>query len=157
VVKVDDARVGNGDAEHVAGEVAEHGIFTLTPARDLDDPRLGPDDVRDLKVGALVSQKRLELAANELGECHRWGEKGFARWVPVTAIGRGPATGDKTMHVRMVKELLRPGVKNSKNTDRAADEAGISSDVDDRLGRRLHQHGITVTLIGAQEGPQLLR
>jgi hypothetical protein len=48
-------------------------------------------------------------------------------------------------------------VKNSKNTDRAADKAGISSDVDDRLGRRLHQHGITVTLIGAQEGAQVLR
>jgi len=56
----------------------------------------------------------------------------------------------------MVKKLLCPGVQHGEHTDGAANEAWITGDVDDRLGRGLHQQGITVTLVGAQNGAQFL-
>ena len=51
VVEVDDAGVGDGDAEDVTGEVVEHGLLALAPWRDVDDPgfapcALGKNDVR---------------------------------------------------------------------------------------------------------------
>jgi hypothetical protein len=50
----------------------------------------------------------------------------------------------------MVKKLLRPGVQDGQHPDGAANEAWIAGDVDNRLGRGLHQQGITVTVVGSR-------
>jgi hypothetical protein len=42
----------------------------------------------------------------------------------------------------MLKKLVGPGVQDGQHTDCAAKEAEIMGDVDDRLGRNLHQHCI---------------
>ena len=52
VVETDDAGVGDGDAEDVAGEVVEHGLLALAPWRDVDDPGLAPGGVGEDEVGA---------------------------------------------------------------------------------------------------------
>ena len=42
IVEGDDAGVGDGDAEDIAGEIIEHGLFALAPGRSMDDPGFGP-------------------------------------------------------------------------------------------------------------------
>jgi hypothetical protein len=59
--------------------------------------------------------------------------------------------------MRVVQELLRPGVQDSKHADSAADMAGIAGEFDDGLGDGLHQQGIAVTLVGAQHRAEFLR
>ena len=57
----------------------------------------------------------------------------------------------------MVDELLGPGVQDGEHADGGADEAGVAGQLDDGLGRCLHQQGVAVTLVGAQQRSQLLR
>ena len=59
--------------------------------------------------------------------------------------------------MRMVDELLGPGVQNSKDANGRSDEAGIASQLDDRLGRCLDQQRVAIFLVAAQRVPQLLR
>jgi len=63
IVEGDDAGVGDGDAEDIAGEIIEHGLFALAPGRAMDDPRLGPCGVglepdRDASFGTRPSACR---------------------------------------------------------------------------------------------------
>jgi hypothetical protein len=48
-------------------------------------------------------------------------------------------------------------MKNRKHADGAADKAGVAGELDDSLGGSLHQQGIAVALVGAQERTQLGR
>jgi hypothetical protein len=57
----------------------------------------------------------------------------------------------------VLDELLGPGVEDSKHADGAADEAVVVGKRDDGVGRSLHQQGVAVTLVGAQQRSQLLR
>src|SRR5258708_24676601 len=67
VVEGDEAGIGDGDAEDVAGEVIEHGLLALTPWGAMDDPGLAPGGVGDGEVRAFAGERRLELAAHPLG------------------------------------------------------------------------------------------
>src|SRR5690242_16062572 len=68
VVEIDDAGVGERDAEDVAGEVVEHRWFTVTPGADVKDPGRVPDRVRDGETRALLPQQGTELAAYQFGK-----------------------------------------------------------------------------------------
>src|SRR5215469_12273572 len=48
VVDGQDAVVGDGDAEGVAGEIVERGLLSLAPWRDVNDPRDLPDMGRQI-------------------------------------------------------------------------------------------------------------
>src|SRR5271165_7660468 len=54
VVETDDAGVGESDAKDVAGEVFEHGLFTVAPGGDVKNPRHAPHRVGDDEIGALL-------------------------------------------------------------------------------------------------------
>ena len=86
VVEGDDARVGDGDAEYVSCKIAQHGLVTLAPMVDVDDPGLGPGGSGGDQVWVLVGEHGFELAAQQLGQGDVRDEKSFARWVPVAAI-----------------------------------------------------------------------
>ena len=101
IVEGEDARVGDGDAEDVAGEILEDGVLTLAPAGDFDDPGFGPDEGDD-EVGAFVGEQSLELAANELGQGYFGDEKGLASGVPMAAVGGDTAAGNEAVNVGMV-------------------------------------------------------
>ena len=68
IVEADDAGIGDGDAEDVAGEVVEHGLLALAPGRAVDDPGLGPGGVGQNQVGTLLLERGPELAAHELAK-----------------------------------------------------------------------------------------
>ena len=57
----------------------------------------------------------------------------------------------------MVDELLGPGAENREDADGAANEAAVVGKLDDGFGQSLHQQGVAVTLVGAQQRSQLLR
>jgi len=48
-------------------------------------------------------------------------------------------------------------VEDGEHADGAADEAPVARQLDDGVGRGLHQQGIAVALVGAQQRSQLLR
>ncbi len=55
VVDTDNAGVGDGDAEHVAGEIAEHGVIAFAPGSTVHDPGFPPRNFRQdqIRDGAL--------------------------------------------------------------------------------------------------------
>ena len=115
VVERDDARVGDGDAEYVSCEIAQHGVVTLPPMVDVDDPGLGPGGSGGDQVWALVGEHGFEFAAHQLGQGHVRDEKSFAGRRPVAAVIGDSTAGDEAMNVRMVDELLGPGVEDGEH------------------------------------------
>ena len=73
----------------------------------------------------------------------------------VTVIGDA-TSGDQAVDVGVKEKLLRPRMQDGKHTDRAADMAWVASEFDDGLGGGLHQDGVAVTLVGAQDLPEFL-
>ena len=148
VVEADDAGVGDGDAEDIAGEVVEHGLLALSPGGDVGDPvgvpdRVGDDEVghrrrssartlpRTLRASALIGSRKLRRAGCQ---------------VEPSAERPPPLTRQWTMRVQV--EPLVPGVQHREHGDGAADEARIAGDLDDGGGGGLHQHGVAVALMG---------
>ena len=59
--------------------------------------------------------------------------------------------------MRMVEELLRPGVQNRHHADSGADVAPITGQLDNGFRGRFHERGVAVALVGAQHFAQLRR
>ena len=55
LVEGGDPAVGNGGAENVSCQVIEHGLFTFTPRRAVDDPRFTPCFGRTTTPGSLLA------------------------------------------------------------------------------------------------------
>jgi hypothetical protein len=70
--------------------------------------------------------------------------------MPVATVIGHAATGDEAMYMRMVDELLRPGVQHRHDADGAADVAPITGQLDNGLRGRFHERGVAVALVGAQ-------
>lgn len=77
--------------------------------------------------------------------------------MPEAAVVRDAAAGDQAVDVGVVVQLLRPGVEHGEHTHLGADIARVAGQLDDRLGRGLHQQRVAVALVGAQHGAQLGR
>ena len=118
----------------------------------MDDPGLGPCGFRQDEIGtALLASSGLELAAHELGQGLDGDEEGIARGIPMAAVVGDAAAGDQAVDMGVEDELLGPGMQNGQHADGAADIASIAGQLDDGLGRGLHQQGVAVTLVGAQD------
>src|ERR1700722_9686778 len=106
IVEADNAGVGDRDAEDVAGEVIEHGLFALAPGRAMDDPGLGPGGVGQNQIGTFLLERGPELAAHELGQGLGGNQEGSARRSPIGAVIGNAAPGDQAVDVRVVEQLL---------------------------------------------------
>ena len=60
------------------------------------------------------------------------------------------------MYMRMVDELLGPGVQDGEHSDRRSDMASVACEFDDGLRGGLHQQGVAVALVGAQRVAEFL-
>ena len=80
----------------------QHGVVTLPPMVDVDDPGLGPGGSGGDQVWALVGEHGFEFAAHQLGQGHVRDEKSFAGRIPVAAVIGDSTAGDEAMNVRMV-------------------------------------------------------
>src|SRR5262249_18618771 len=140
------------------GGLSEHRLLSRAPGGNPEDPTSGPDGRGDDEVGALLGKPCPELAAYELGDGCLGGKVGGAGGMPARdSSGRDAATGNEAMHVGVVMELLGPGMENSQYSWGAADEAGVAGNIDDGMRCGLHQEGIAVLLVGAQNVAELLR
>ena len=77
--------------------------------------------------------------------------------VPVRAIGRDAAAGDRAVDMRVVVEPLGPGVEHGHDADGAADIARITGELDDRRGGGAHQQAVGVALMAAHHVAQFGR
>ena len=156
VVKVDDACVGDGNTEDIAREVFKYGLLALSPDRAMDDPWPGPRGLWQNQVGTALLKRGPELAAEEFGQGLFRDEEGVARRIPVVTVIGDAASGDQAVDVGVKEKLLRPRMQDGKHTDRAADMARVTCEFDDGLRGGLHQDGVAVTLVGAQDLPEFL-
>ena len=97
--------------------------------------------------GRRLPSRAFELAAHQLGQGLGREEEALAGGTPIIAVGRDAARGDEAMDMRVVEELLRPGMKDGEDADGAADEAAIAGELNDRCGGGLEQHTVAVTLV----------
>ena len=68
VVERDDAGVGDGDAEYVSCQIAQHGVVTLPPMVDVDDPGLDPGGSGGDPSGRLLASMVLSLPRTSLAK-----------------------------------------------------------------------------------------
>ena len=78
-----DAIVGNGDAESIAGEIIERGLLARAPRRDVRHPRNLPDMARQSDIRAQLGEGVAETGAGQGGERRLGEQEGFARGMPV--------------------------------------------------------------------------
>ena len=157
VVEPDDVALCDRNTEHIAGEVAQHRLGTITPCRAVNDPGLRPCRVGQDEIGTGAGEGGFHFGAHENGECLGRNEVVPARGTPVATVVGDTATGDEAMHMRMVDELLRPGVQHGHHANRAADVTSIAGEFDDALGSGPHQCGVAIALVRTQHIAQLLR
>lgn len=75
--------------------------------------------------------------------------------MPGGAILGQTTGGDQTMDMGVIIEPLRPTMENGEDANRAAEPTGITAEIDDRLGGRLHQSAIALALSASDEGVKL--
>src|SRR3954451_14004744 len=118
VVDRQDAVVGDGDAEGVAGEIVERGPLSLAPWRDVNDPGDLPDMGRQVGVRAEPGEGIAEAGAGAGGERRFGEEEGLAGGMPGGAVPRfregrlgQSAAGDEAVNVRVEEpSLMMPGI-----------------------------------------------
>src|SRR5262245_16889362 len=86
VVEADDAAFGDGNTEHIAGEVAQHRLGTITPRRAVNDPGLRPCRVGQDEIGTGAGEGGFHFGAHENGECLGRNEVIPARGAPVATV-----------------------------------------------------------------------
>jgi hypothetical protein len=106
--------------------------------------------------GTAFLERSPELAAEEFGQGLLRYEKGAARWMPVVTVVGDVTSGDQAVDVGVKEKLLRPRMQDGKHTNCAANVAWVASEFDNGLRSRLHEDGVTVTLIGTQDLPEFL-
>jgi len=111
VVELDDAALGDGNTKHIASEVAQHRLGTITPRGAVNDPGLRPCRPGQDEIGTGAGEGGFHFGAHENGECLGRNEVVPARGMPVPTIVGGTTTGDEAMHMRMAEPSLKiPGI-----------------------------------------------
>jgi len=79
--------------------------------------------------GALESRDK--LAAKDATEHLDWKKERVARFDPACTIDRKSTGGNYAMHMRVMFELLIPGVQHAEETDIRAEMLGIASNFEE--------------------------
>src|SRR5256885_12924836 len=133
-----DAVVGDGDAEGVAGEIVERGPLSLAPWRDVNDPGDLPGMGRQVGVRAEPGEGIAEAGAGAGGERRFGEEEGLAGGMPGGAVPRFRegrlgqyAARDEAVNVGGGDETLGPRGEHREDTGRSAEpgrDAGTHPD-----------------------------
>ena len=98
LVEADDASVGDGDAEGIAGEVFERRL-SLAPGRDMDDPWSAPGVGRQADVRTQLVERISKAGADQFAEgLVRKQEILLGRMPAATGVGKA-AAGDQTVNM----------------------------------------------------------
>jgi hypothetical protein len=161
VLPGDEPVIGQRDAVRVAAQVGEDlGGAREGPFR-VDDPGHGPQRAAETRECRGIGQRRRaagegqvsrgggavergeELAAEDEGEGSHGEEKPRRpRPDPARPVGGQPATGDETVEVQMLRQILPPRVQDGGDADRAAEMPRVSPKGEERVGGRSKQQRI---------------
>ncbi len=152
-----EAMVGNRDAMGVGAQIVKD-IFWPPEGRFAVDDPVPTEEWAQERGESLGRSERLQLAVEAqlaLGEglfqsgdelapkdpCQdRDGKKEAATgFEPAVVVGREPAGGEHTMDVRMMLELLVPGVEDTEEADLCTQMAGMASNFEQGLGAGAEQ------------------
>jgi hypothetical protein len=154
IVDVEDAVVGDGDAEDVGGEVREH-FMAGTGGPAVNDPfgTARPDSGVDEMEEAACGEFGLETELDASGEC-------FVREKPVAVTVRDPAvvargegaSGDNEVDVEMEGQVTAPGLEDADHAGEAAEVFRVASEEEKGVSGGAEEGGVDVFLMGASEG-----
>src|SRR5271157_198618 len=96
---------------------------------------------------ALLEEGQHLAAEHAAEDAHREEEPATCGCHPAGVIEGQSAGGDETMQVRMMLEVLTPGVQHGEHTDACAEMAWIGSNLQQGLGSCAKQHRIEEPLI----------
>ncbi len=88
----------------------------------------------ELAVGKRFAQSLQEQAAEEPGENSDGQEETRTASDPALTVWRDPATRHHAVHVRMVHEVLSPGVEDREKADLGTQVGRVSGDGGERFG-----------------------
>jgi hypothetical protein len=161
----DQACVGYGDAMGIAAEIGQHLLGVAEGWLGVDDPIDAPQLAEPACEGDGFGECRklaeeTEFAGREVGaqrveeeppeqpreDTHRQKEAGSAGH-PARTVERWTAAGHDAMDVRVVMQVLAPGVKHGDQADLGAEMLRVGGDGAQRLGRRAQQDGIDGLLV----------
>ena len=153
--------IGDCDAMGVSAEVAKHllgsaegrfAIYHPAQGEQLMDEALKESGLRQVPEQAMEPQLSGsvslletfdELAAKDFAEYVFWKEEvRMSGAHPMRVVAGETAGGHDTMNMRMVLQLLIPGMEDAKETDLGAQVSGIGRDLDQRLGARTKQQAV---------------
>jgi hypothetical protein len=144
------AAIADGNPMDIGSEIFKGGL-PIANGLAVHDPLLRPDLGGDLLKEIGFLQTALEGSAKQPGECPHRQEEPLASRQPGLAIGVQAASGSEVMHMRMKDQVAGPGVKDTHQTDLAADMARVERKFLSGLCRSLKEQGIQSLLIGAHQ------
>ena len=146
VNEIEKPAVGDGDAVGIAGQVLQHMLGSAEGWLGIDDPFHGTQPpqqgveltrVGEVGYGAEATEFSFLISLLEEGQhlapeqaaeyAHRQEEAGSAG-DPAGMIEGESTGGDQAMQVRMVAQVLAPGMEYGKHPDACAEMARISGD-----------------------------
>lgn len=165
VLNQEQSPVGDGDPVGVASEVLEDLLGAAEGRFSVDDPVFGAElflpasPASASRQGLELAMEREfslreglleiaeELAAKEATQGADREEEVLAAGDPSPAIQRQTATGDHSVKMRMVVQVLSPGVQDEQEADRGAEMSGVSSQGEKTLGRGTKKDPVQLALV----------
>lgn len=147
VVQLDETVVGDGDAMSIPAQVVEHLTGTTEGRLGIDHPLLTTQAVKQTlestwfgqmseramkrEVPLLVSPRELfaEETAKETREYPDRQKEVLATTDPALVIKRETTTRDHAMKVRMMAQILAPGMEDGEEANMRAEMLGVGSDL----------------------------
>src|SRR5215469_10285200 len=165
IAHIEDALVGDGDAVRITAEIFEDVSGTAEGRFGVNDPisaTKGAEKVAELlgiaQIGKVAEEVELamiegglksveEEAAEQTGEDADGKEEAGAAGYPAGAVVAEAAARDGAVDVRVMAEVLTPGVEDGEEAEVGAEVFGVASDGEKSLGNRAEEDAVNDALV----------
>jgi len=155
VVQGEEPVVGDGDAMHVAPEIAQHFARPVEGRSAEDDPFPVPYLLGKLFPGERPPGQLHEARPEHLGQCPHRDQELPAR-LPPDAVLVEPSGRHQHVYVRVVLQGAGPGVQHGQDAEFASHEPGVEPDPAQGVDGRAHEYGVEFLLVAAHRVAQLM-
>jgi hypothetical protein len=152
VTDVEDTVIGDGDPVGISAEVLKDSLDAIEGGLAIDNPLLmielapellkafgwfemadGVGEYESIRLEASF-EKVKELSFEQRRHDPDGDEKPFSGWDPAACVGGESPSGDNTMDVGMIHEVLAPGVKNAYTSDLCPEMLRVVCEFHERFG-----------------------
>jgi len=170
-----EAMVGDSDAMGVGAQVVEYILGAPEGRFAVDDPvpaeewaQEGGESFRcgqrlqlameaQLALGEGAFQSGDELTAKDASQDRDGKKEAATGGEPAVVVGGESASGDHTMDMRMMLQLLVPGVEDTEEADLGAQMPGMARDFEQGLGTGAEQQIVKNLFVLQSQGCQKMR